>query len=159
MLNNKNKSNKFTLVDVSVCLFLVAGISFFLLRMTIVLNYQWEWDAIPGYFIFKDTATGQFKANILLKGFLTTIKLSVWATMLGFLFGTISGIMGAGSSFFQRCISRFYVETIRKIDEFSGTGQHLHYKPDIYKTSPLNYLAKIIFFVHKMHHDTYDKMV
>ncbi|MCK5348230.1 MAG: amino acid ABC transporter permease, partial [Desulfobacula sp.] len=55
------------------------------------------------------------KPNILVKGFVTTVKLSFWATFLGFLLGTVSGVMGAKGSFEQRFVSRIYVETIRNI--------------------------------------------
>jgi polar amino acid transport system permease protein len=113
MLNKK--SNKFTLVDMAVVLIVIVAISFFFSRMGSLLDYKWEWEVIPGYFMFKDPATGTFRSNMLLTGFLTTIRLSFWATVLGFFLGIISGIMGAKGSFSQRFASRLYVETIRNI--------------------------------------------
>lgn len=110
-----NKTLKFTIIDIAAIALIVAAISFVFLRMSSVFEYKWEWDRIPSYFFFLDVATGKLKANILVKGFATTIKLSVWATLLGFLLGTFSGIMGAKGSFEQRFISRTYVETIRNI--------------------------------------------
>ncbi len=83
--------------------------------MTQVLEYQWEWQAIPGYFLFIDSETGRVTANILLKGFGTTVKLSIWSMALGFVLGTFSGIMGAKGGSFGRMVSRFYVETVRNI--------------------------------------------
>jgi polar amino acid transport system permease protein len=121
-LNQKNgkallskKNYKFTLVDMVVVLILIAAISFFFSRMGSLLDYKWEWEVIPGYFMFKDPVTGGFRPNMLLIGFFTTIRLSIWATVLGFLLGTISGIMGAKGSVSQRIASRLYVETIRNI--------------------------------------------
>lgn len=96
-------------------LVLAAAVSFFFFRMERLLDYQWEWEIIPGYFMFRDAATGEFRTNILLQGFLTTIKLSVWAVVLGFILGTLSGVMGTSASFFRRTASRIYVETIRNI--------------------------------------------
>ena len=113
MLNKKG--NKFTIVDAAVIIVLAAGISYFFFRMGNVLDYHWDWKAIPGYFIFRDPVTGNLKANILLKGFFTTIRISVWASLLAFLLGTISGIMGSGRSLLNRFASRCYVETIRNI--------------------------------------------
>ncbi|MCD4741860.1 MAG: amino acid ABC transporter permease [Desulfobacteraceae bacterium] len=110
-----NKALKFTIVDIAVIIFIIAAISLFFSRVSSVLEYNWEWDAIPPYFLYLDEVTGKFKANILVKGFAITVKLSFWATFLGFLLGTISGIMGAKGSFEQRFISRTYVETIRNI--------------------------------------------
>jgi len=110
-----NKPLKFTTIDIAAIAFIVAAIFLFFFRMSSVLEYQWEWDVIPSYFFYLDDTTGKLKANILVKGFFTTIKLSVWATTIGFFSGVISGIMGAKGSFEQRFISRTYVETIRNI--------------------------------------------
>ncbi len=108
-------SYKITFVDIAAVLMVLAAISIFFSRMSGVLDYQWQWERIPSYFFFKDSATGDFKANILVKGFVTTIKLSIWSTLLGFFIGILSGIMGAKGSFTQRFISKIYVETIRNI--------------------------------------------
>jgi polar amino acid transport system permease protein len=99
----------------AVVLVLIGAIYLFFSRMAGLLDYKWEWHIIPGYFIFKDPVTGDLHANMLLTGFFTTIKLSIWATLLGFLLGTISGMMGAKGSLSQRFVSRLYVETIRNI--------------------------------------------
>jgi len=106
---------KFTFIDIAALLIAGAAISLFFFRMITVLDYKWEWSAIPSYFFFWDSDTAELKANILVKGFLTTIKLSLWSTIIGFLLGTLSGVMGAKGSFEQRFISRTYVEIIRNI--------------------------------------------
>lgn len=93
----------------------IAAISFFFSRMGSVLAYEWQWERIPGYFLFKDPVTGSMKFNFLLLGFFTTVKLSIWATVLGFILGTFSGIMGARGDVFQRFLSRTYVEIVRNI--------------------------------------------
>lgn len=108
-------SHRITLLDMAVVVVLAAAVSFFFIRMERLLDYHWEWDVIPGYFLFRDGATGHLKANILLQGFVTTIKLSIWAVVLGFFLGTLSGVMGTSASFFRRTASRLYVETIRNI--------------------------------------------
>ncbi len=113
MLNRK--PGRFTWIDGAVFVILGIGFSLFFLRMEHLLDYQWEWEAIPGYFIFTDGATGGLRANILVQGLVTTIKLSIWAVILGFLLGTLSGIMGASASLFRRGASRIYVETVRNI--------------------------------------------
>lgn len=99
----------------AVAAIVVTAISFFFIRMVHVLEYNWDWGTIPSYFFYLDETSGDFKANILTKGFITTIKLSIWATVLGFSIGTISGIMGARGGFGRRFVSRTYVETIRNI--------------------------------------------
>jgi polar amino acid transport system permease protein len=111
--------NKFvkrlTLVDLAVVLAVAAGVLFFFVRMVQVMEYQWDWQAIPGYFLFKDPETGRFHANMLLQGFGTTLKLSIWSMGAAFVLGTLSGIMGARGGFIGQMISRFYVETVRNI--------------------------------------------
>ncbi|MEE4365246.1 MAG: amino acid ABC transporter permease [Desulfotignum sp.] len=113
MLNKP--ARRFTLVDLAVVLAVAAAVAFFFVRMVRVLDYQWEWDIIPGYFLFRDPATGRLQPNMLLLGFVTTIKLSVWSMVLAFFLGTVSGVMGAKGGFASRLISRFYVETARNI--------------------------------------------
>ncbi len=113
MLNKKDF--KFSFVDIVVIALVIAAISFFFIRMVQVLDYKWEWDVMPSYFFYLDQVSGDLRANILVKGFLTTVKLSVWSTLIGFFLGTLSGIIGAKGSFEQRFISRIYVETIRNI--------------------------------------------
>ncbi|MFO7750685.1 MAG: amino acid ABC transporter permease [Desulfobacteraceae bacterium] len=113
MLNKPPR--RFTAIDAVAVMVLLAAVFFFFFRMNKVLSYQWEWEIIPGYFMFRDAASGELKANILLQGFITTVKLSVWALVLGFVLGTLSGMMGSSSSFFRRSVSRVYVETIRNI--------------------------------------------
>jgi len=108
-------SNRITLVDMAALGLAAAAISFFLSRMGAVLAYDWNWAAIPQYFIFLDEETGSWTPNILLRGFFTTVKLSVWATVLAFIIGTLSGIMGARGNGFQRFVSRIYVEIVRNI--------------------------------------------
>ena len=93
----------------------VAAISFFLFRMESVLAYDWNWSTIPQYLLYQDAETGEWTPNILLKGFFTTIKLSIWATVLAFILGTVSGIMGARGNGFQRFVNRTYVEIVRNI--------------------------------------------
>ncbi len=113
MLNKP--ARRFTLVDLAVVLAVAAAVVFFFVRMVRVLDYQWEWDIIPGYFLFRDPATGRLQTNMLLQGFMTTIKLSAWSMVLGFFLGTVSGVMGAKGGFASRLVSRFYVETVRNI--------------------------------------------
>ena len=108
-------ANRFTPVDMAALALVIAAICFFFHRMGQVLAYDWQWEAIPGYFLFRDPETGQVSPNILLKGFFTTIKLSGWSMVLGFGLGTVSGVMGASVSFFQRFVSRTYVEMVRNI--------------------------------------------
>ncbi len=113
-MSNKKKL-KFGLIDIAVIVLIVTAISIFLTRANTILDYKWEWDRIPSYFFFFDETKGKLVANILVKGFFTTVKLSFWSSILAFMIGTLSGIMGAKGSVEYRSISRIYVETVRNI--------------------------------------------
>lgn len=111
----KNKTIGFSFIDIAVGISIITVVFLFFSRMNNVLDYQWEWDRIPSYFFFVETQTGELKANILVKGFITTVKLSIWSTAIALLLGTVSGVMGAKGSVEQRLIARSYVEIIRNI--------------------------------------------
>ncbi len=82
-------------------------------RLFYSLNYKWNWAIIPTYLVRFDADKQRWTANILLEGFLTTIKISVWATFLAVLLGFTVGLMRVSSRLFFRLIGRTYVESIR----------------------------------------------
>jgi len=109
------KPLKFSIVDCAVIIIIVLVLFLFVLRSGALAGYNWNFSAMQPYFFYFDEITGHLRANVLIKGIITTIKLSSWAILLGFFLGTLSGVMGAVGSFEQRLISRVYVETVRNI--------------------------------------------
>ena len=104
---------RFGVVDV-VALVLVAGfLIWFFQRVGVVLDYRWEWGAIPSYLVTR-TDSG-WVANLLLIGFFTTVRLSIWATLLASVIGVVVGAMRAHGSPAQRFLGWLYVESIRNI--------------------------------------------
>ena len=85
------------------------------LRIKSGLVYHWDWSAIWQYLFRYDTEKARWTSNLLMHGFFTTIRLSVWATLLAFLIGTMMGIMGVSRSPVNRLFSRLYVETVRNM--------------------------------------------
>ncbi len=83
--------------------------------MVRVLDYEWNWKALGGYFFFRDTISGKIHANILILGLFTTIKLSIWGIAAGFFMGALSAAMGNARSRIFRFLSFCYVELIRNI--------------------------------------------
>ncbi|EKD35487.1 MAG: hypothetical protein ACD_75C01891G0002 [uncultured bacterium] len=82
-------------------------------RLFFALNYQWNWSVIPTYLVRFDAERGRWTANILLEGLLTTIKLSIWATLFAVLLGFAIGLMRISPRLFFRLAGRTYVEAIR----------------------------------------------
>jgi len=109
------KQNAFGMVDGVVLVLFIIGVYVFFYRMATILDYKWEWRVIPEYLIRFDSDTGRFVPNILLQGFIITIKLSFWSTLLALVIGIFFGIMKAKGSPGLKFVSWLYVETIRNI--------------------------------------------
>ena len=73
-------------------------------RLTMKLNYKWNWSIIPQYLFFFDEVEGRWKANVLMQGLFTTIRLTVWSTLLAMIFGFITGILRTTPRLFNRLI-------------------------------------------------------
>jgi polar amino acid transport system permease protein len=84
-------------------------------RIQYGLEYKGDWTAIPQYLIRRDSETGRWIPNFLLQGLITTLKLSIWSTLLALVVGTIVGLFRTGSDLFLRMVGRSYVELIRNL--------------------------------------------
>jgi polar amino acid transport system permease protein len=91
---------------ISAAILLVLVILFFF-RANRVLDYTWNWRPV-----FNSLFT---RNGLLLRGFLTTIKLSVWATIFAFFIGTIVGIGRLSGNPLARMISGAYVTLLRNL--------------------------------------------
>lgn len=84
-------------------------------RLFYSLNYKWNWSVIGTYLVRIDPETGNWRANILLEGLFTTIKLSCWAAMAAIVIGFVVGLMRVSPRLFFRLSARTYIELIRNI--------------------------------------------
>jgi len=84
-------------------------------KIQIGFSYKWNWGAIPQYFLRYDTEIKNWVPNILLQGFLTTIRLSIWATIFATLIGAAMGLFRVSRSLFRRLIGGTYVGLIRNL--------------------------------------------
>ena len=112
MYQRKTRITKLDVVVTALILLLAAYIAY---RLTMKLNYKWNWSIIPQYLFFFDETEGRWKANVLIQGLFTTIRLTVWSTLLAIVFGFITGIMRTTPRLFNRLVGRSYVELIRNI--------------------------------------------
>jgi len=104
-----------TRLDIGVTLLLMVVIAYLAYRITVVLHYRWNWSVIPQYFFRYDPEEGRWVTNLLMEGFLTTIRLSVWTTILALPLGMTMGLLRVSGSLFRRMVGRTYVELIRNI--------------------------------------------
>ena len=112
MYQRKTRITKLDVVVTALILLLAAYIAY---RLTMKLNYKWNWSIIPQYLFFFDETEGRWKANVLVQGLLTTIRLTVWSTLLAMVFGFIAGILRTTPRLFNRLVGRSYVELIRTV--------------------------------------------
>lgn len=100
-------------LDVLVIAACLAAATWFLVRANTVLGYRWNWSIIPTYLVRIDPATGAWAPNLLLSGFLTTIRLAVWSLLLGTLIGIVFAAMRVSRRPVLRWIARCFVELVR----------------------------------------------
>jgi len=93
---------------------LVIGI-YIAFRIKVGLHYKWEWEAIPQFLFRFDPEKGKWVSNVLFQGFLTTIRLGIWGTLLAIVIGTVMGLFRTSRSLFRRLLGRSYIEFIRNL--------------------------------------------
>ena len=109
----QQKRYKPVLLDYILLALIGGGILYFYWQLENELQYEWDWSAIP-QFILRNK-NGAWEPNFLLEGLLTTIRLSIWATLLACLVGVIMGLARVSQSRFARMVSRTYVEIVRNM--------------------------------------------
>lgn len=109
------KKIKITVLDATVLLIVTAAGVYLVYRIQAGLHYRWHWSAIPQYLFRYDTVAGSWRPNVLVLGLLTTIRLSIWATALATIIGTVMGLLRVSSGLFNRLIGGTYVEIVRNL--------------------------------------------
>ena len=145
-----------TLLDAVILAVIIGFFAYIWYRLFFSLNYKWNWGIIPTYLFRFDAEQQRWTANILLAGFLTTIKISVWATLFAVLLGFIVGLMRVSPRLFFRLTGRSYIESIRNtpplvlvfIFYYFVSDQLLTFLAieDIFRTSPAQVQALLTFF-------------
>ncbi|MEW6673290.1 MAG: amino acid ABC transporter permease [Thermodesulfobacteriota bacterium] len=106
---------KHTLLDLIILLLFLSFSFYVIYRVRTGLDYNWQWHAMPQFLFRFDPTRQKWVANILIMGLVTTIRLSIWGTLLALLVGIMMGLMRISRSLFKRLISRTYVELIRNL--------------------------------------------
>lgn len=110
-----NLRYKVSRLDVAIAMpvFVVAAYAGY--RVVFGLDYHWQWDVIPQYLVRFDPDGQRWTSSLLLQGFFTTIRLSIWATVLAVGIGFVLGLFSVSERLLLRLISRGYVELIRNL--------------------------------------------
>ncbi|MFW5730660.1 MAG: amino acid ABC transporter permease [Desulfonatronovibrionaceae bacterium] len=106
---------RFTFLDLWVIIMITAGLTILYLRVSKGLEYNWEWSFILQYLLRYDQESGSWVPGMLTQGFLTTIRISVWATLLALIMGTVIALFRTSSNLLQKLPGFSYVQVIRNI--------------------------------------------
>lgn len=109
------KKKKWGVLDTVIVSGIVLAGIFIAARVQGTLHYQWNWGAIPQYLFRFDADTGRWLPNLLVQGLLTTLRLSVWATVLATIIGILAALMRVSRSLFLRLTAGTYVELVRNM--------------------------------------------
>ncbi len=77
------------------------------------IDYQWNWSVIPQYFFRFDRVKNEWIPNLLIQGLYTTIRISIWSSILAMIIGTVMGMVIRSNSLYLRILVRTYVELVR----------------------------------------------
>lgn len=95
----KSRQFQFGWLDALVIVLLFGLIGAVLYRAHSHFHYSWDWRLIPGYFIRYDTERG-WVLNLLGQGFLATLRLTLWGSVLAAIIGGIMGVCRVSRSLF-----------------------------------------------------------
>ena len=109
------KKKKINRTDLVVLSCIVVAVIYLIYRLTVGFSYRWNWSVMPQYLFRFNEETGKWVPNMLISGLLTTIRISIWGTLLATIIGVVMGLCRTSQSLFNRLISRTYVELIRNI--------------------------------------------
>ncbi|MFP4474164.1 MAG: amino acid ABC transporter permease [Desulfatibacillaceae bacterium] len=111
----KRERAHFGWLDVVVLLAIAAAGAWVFWRVRTGVDYDWDWPAIGDYFFRYDRDKERWVPNLLVEGFLATIRLSIWAVAVASVIGVVIGLFRTSGGLFLRMTGRAYVECIRNL--------------------------------------------
>ena len=106
--NARAERPRFGWLDAVILAAVAVFVAFLVYRVDSVLYYRWNWSRLWPYVIRPDGTPG-----VLLAGFMTTIRLSLYGIMLAAMLGLVFGLMRTSRRLFPRLMARAYVEIVR----------------------------------------------
>jgi len=111
----KNAKPRLTPLDLLLLTLLCAVVAWLAYRVGVELNYRWNWRVIPQYLLRREEGSGLWRPGLLLQGLFTTIRLSLWGTLLASAIGTAMGVLRVSRHPFRRLVGTTYVQTVRNL--------------------------------------------
>jgi len=109
------KRVRFRPIDAVIIILVIAAGVYVYWRIAYGLEYRGDWSVIPRFLVRRDAETGRPVANFLLIGLITTLKLSIWASLLSLIAGFVMGLFRTSKNLFLQLVGRTYVELIRNL--------------------------------------------
>jgi len=109
------KRRSFTPLDAVLLILLLCAAGFVVYRITARLQYTWNWALIPQFLFRYDQESGQWVANYLVQGLLTTVRLSLWGGLLALILGLGMALARTGRILYWRLVARTYIELMRNL--------------------------------------------
>ena len=100
-------------IDIVLGVMLIGMAVYVFHRLSSGLQYNWHWERIPQYLLRYDPAEKRWVLNTLTIGFLNTIRLSIWGTILAAVIGLFMGLARISLRPFRRMVGGTYVELVR----------------------------------------------
>ncbi len=111
----KRSKSRITLLDVVLLALLFGVAAAVIYRVQVRLIYHWNWGVLPQYVLRRESVSGHWVPGLLLQGLFTTLRLSLWGTLLATAIGTAMGLLRVSHRPFRYFTGRAYVETVRNL--------------------------------------------
>ncbi|MDE0478560.1 MAG: amino acid ABC transporter permease [Gammaproteobacteria bacterium] len=106
---------RLTWIDAALLAVLAAFAAYVWIQIDGRLNYVWRWEIIPAYMFRFDEAEGRWVANLFVTGFLTTLRICIYASVLALIFGVILGLARTASNLTVNLLARTWLECLRNV--------------------------------------------
>ena len=109
------RNARITALDIFLGILILGAGLYLFYRISVDLTYHWKWQIVPQYLFRFDPESQHWVPGVLMQGFFTTLRLSLWATLLATVIGTLMGLLRASRRLFNRLVSGTYVELTRNL--------------------------------------------
>ncbi|MBV5317652.1 MAG: amino acid ABC transporter permease [Desulfobulbaceae bacterium] len=110
-----SRHRSFHWLDAVLLALLFGAAGFVAYRITVHLNYTWNWSVLPQFLFRYDRETDRWVANYLIQGLLTTVRLTLWGSVLALILGLCMALARTSRSLYWRLVARTYIELMRNL--------------------------------------------
>lgn len=115
VVEKSSRGVRLTPLDYILLALLAGGIFYVVYRISTNLDYSWQWGSIPQYLFRYDEQSGSWQSNYLIHGLMTTIRLSIWASIPALFIGIGVALARTSISRYWQIMGRGYVELMRNL--------------------------------------------